>query len=63
MKNLFALLFVAGTLSMVSCGEKKEEASTDSVADSAAVIVDESATVVEDTTMMVDTIKVVEPAH
>ena len=54
MKNLFALLFVAGTLSFVACGEKKTDESAvvvDSVAvedpamvvDSAAVVVDSSA--------------------
>ena len=37
MKKLFALAFVAGMVTLASCGEKKAEASADTVAvDSAA---------------------------
>ena len=37
MKKLFALAFVAGMVTLASCGEKKAEASADSMAvDSAA---------------------------
>ena len=37
MKKLFALAFVAGMVTLASCGEKKAEATTDSAAvDSAA---------------------------
>ena len=50
MKNLFALLFVAGTLSFVACGEKKAEESaivTDSVAVEDAMVIDSAAMVVD----------------
>ncbi len=54
MKNLFALLFVAGTLSFVACGEKKDEASSEAVVDSAAAVVEEAAAVVDSAAMVVD---------
>ena len=50
MKNLFALLFVAGTLSFVACGEKKSEESAvvvDSVAVEDAMVVDTAAVAVD----------------
>lgn len=53
MKNLFALLFVAGTLSFVACGEKKAEDSA-VVADSAAAVVEDAAMVVDSAAMVVD---------
>ncbi len=44
MKKLFALAFVAGMVTLASCGEKKAEASADSVAvDTAAAPVDTAA--------------------
>jgi hypothetical protein len=44
MKKLFALAFVAGMVTLASCGEKKTEAAADSVAvDTAAVAVDTAA--------------------
>ncbi len=58
MKNLFALLFVAGTLSFVACGEKKEESAVvvDSVAvEEPAMVVDSAAVVVD--SAAIDTIK------
>jgi hypothetical protein len=44
MKKLFALAFVAGMVTLASCGEKKTEAAADTVAvDTAAVAVDTAA--------------------
>ena len=44
MKKLFALAFVAGMVTLASCGEKKTEAAADSVAvDTAAAAVDTAA--------------------
>jgi hypothetical protein len=52
MKNLFALLFVAGTLSFVACGEKKTEESA--VVDSAAAVLEDAAAVVDSAAAVVD---------
>lgn len=54
MKNLFALLFVAGTLSFVACGEKKDEASSESVVDSSATVVESSEMVMDSSAIVVD---------
>jgi hypothetical protein len=44
MKKLFALAFVAGMVTLASCGEKKTEAAADTVSvDTAAVAVDTAA--------------------
>ncbi|MEY2793550.1 hypothetical protein V7S76_00575 [Aquirufa sp. ROCK2-A2] len=44
MKKLFALAFVAGMVTLASCGEKKTEAAADTVAvDTAAAAVDTAA--------------------
>jgi len=64
MKKLFALLMVAGTLSLYSCGgEKKVEETADTTAVEATTETPmDTATVVADTTV-VDTVAPAAPAH
>ena len=50
MKKLFALLMVAGSIAMYSCGgEKKEESTVDTTAVEAAPAVEEAAPATPDT--------------
>lgn len=64
MKKLFALLMVAGSFAMVSCGggEKKEDAAVDTTAVEATPM-DTTAAAPADTTATVDTAAAPAPAH
>jgi hypothetical protein len=67
MKKLFALLMVAGTLSLYSCGgEKKVEETVDSTAvetTTETTVMDTAAAVVDTAAAAVDTAAAAAPAH
>jgi hypothetical protein len=62
MKKVFALLFVAGMITLASCESKKAEETVDSTAaavvDSASTVIDSAAAVVDSAaTAVVDSVK------
>ena len=65
MKKLFALLMVAGSFAMVSCGggEKKEDAAVDTTAAEATPMDTMSTTAPADTAAATDTAAAAAPAH